>query len=132
MSARERETYEATAKRQGDGEDDAVDRMAAVVSQVLAAFRGAIRANPNVTSMGADGTLPDFCILPAATIGRNTLIGLNPVSEGMTDPRKEEQREAERFLRDLRTMGSQAFGDDPPVTSATTPASYGGAALLDF
>ena len=129
MSARELEVYESVA---GEGDAVAIDRMAAVVAQVLASFRGAIRANPNVAAMGEAGTLPDFCILPAATIARNALIGLNPVSEGMTDPRRDEEREAQRFLRDLRTMNSQAFGEDPPVTSATSPASYGGAALLDF
>jgi hypothetical protein len=129
MSARELEVYESVA---GEGDEVAIDRMAAVVAQVLAAFRGAIRANPNVSAVGVAGTLPDFCILPAATIARNSLIGLNPIAEGMTDPRRDEQREADRFLRDLRTLSSQAFGEDPPTTSASSSASYGGAALLDF
>lgn len=129
MSARELEVYEAVA---GEGDEEAIDRMEAVVAQVLASFRGAIRANPNVTEMGAAGTLPDFCILHAAVIARNSLIALTPVPEGMTDPRRDEQREANTFLKDLRTMSSQAFGDDPPVTTSSSPASYGGAALLDF
>jgi hypothetical protein len=127
MSARELEVYEVTAT-----EDDVtpIDRMAAIVAQVLAMFRGAIRSNPATTQMGAAGTLPDLCIYYAAVIGRNSLIGLNPVSEGMTDPRREEQKAAEKMLADLRTMSSQAFADDPVAAAASS--SYGGEDLLDF
>jgi len=127
MSARELAVYESTATT-----DDVtpIDRMAAVVAQVLAMFRGAIRSNPTTTEMGAAGTLPDFTIYSAAVIARNSLIGLNPVSEGMTDPRRDEQKAAEKMLADLRTMSSQAFGDDP--VSASVTSSFGGADLLDF
>jgi hypothetical protein len=129
LSARELAAYEETA---AEGDEEAIDRMQVVVDQVLASFRGSIRANPNVTAMGEAGTLPDFCILHAAVLARHGLIGLNPVPEGMTDPRRDEVREANTFLKDLRTMSSQAFGEDPPTTTASSSASYGGAALLDF
>jgi hypothetical protein len=129
LSARELEAYEETA---AEGDEEAINRLAVVVRQVMASFRGAIRSNPNVTAMGAEGTLPDFCIFHAAVLARHSLIGLNPVPEGMTDPRRDEYREAERFLRDLRTLSSQAFGDDLTASSSSSSISYGGKALLNF
>ena len=47
-----------------------IDRLAVIVSQTCDRFRGAIRSNPQVTTMGAAGTLPDFCIFDAAVIAR--------------------------------------------------------------
>lgn len=116
LAARELEVYEATAGAEYPEEGgvpavpaDAVERLPAIVTQVLAQFRGVIRGNPRVTYVGPPGTLPDFCIAAAAVLGRVALTGLNPVPEGMTDPRREEYRSAERFLEELGKMAGSAF-----------------------
>lgn len=113
---------------------DTIDRLAEIVVQTCAKFRGAIRSNPAVDSMGGEGTLPDFCIFDAAVIARTALIGLSTVTEGVTGPRSDEYNAAEKTLESLATMNPKAFGDDPslPSESSTSSASYGGAALLDF
>jgi hypothetical protein len=75
--------------------------------------------------------MPDFCIAWAAVIARVALIGLNPIQEGMTDPRRDEYRDAAKGLESLRSMNAAAFAlTDPSAESAS--ASHGGAALLDF
>jgi hypothetical protein len=109
-----------------------IDRLAEIVTQTCNRFRGAIRANPQVTSMGAAGTLPDFCIFDAAVIARTALIGLAPVTEGVTDPRRDEYNAAKKTLESLATMDAKAFGDDPVAVAGSSEASYGGAPLLNF
>ena len=113
---------------------DAIDRLGEIVVQTCAKFRGAIRSNPAVDSMGGEGTLPDFCIFDAAVIARTALIGLSPVTEGVTDPRRDEYNAAKKTLESLPAMNPKAFGADPSESaeSSNTVASYGGAALLDF
>jgi hypothetical protein len=123
----EHEVYEAAS-----GEN--IDRIAVLVDQVCNRFRGAIRSNPNVVSMGTAGTLPDFCIFDAAVIARTALIGLAPVQEGVTDPRRDEYNSAKKLLEALPTMNVKAFEDDPAPTGdeGSAAASYGGSDLLDF
>jgi hypothetical protein len=123
----EHEVYDAAS-----GED--IDRVAVIVEQVCNRFRGAIRSNPNVVSMGAAGTLPSFCVFDAAVIGRTALIGLAPVQEGVTDPRRDEYNAAKDFLKSLSTMNVKAFEDDPAESGGDTSASssYGGSDLLEF
>lgn len=113
---------------------DTIDRLREIVIQTCAKFRGAIRSNPAVDSMGAEGTLPDFCIFDAAVIARTALIGLSPVTEGITDPRRDEYNAAKKTLESLASINPKAFGADPSASaeSSITAASYGGAALLDF
>lgn len=137
LAARELEVYEETARREypeGGGEaivpPGSPDRLTQIVEQVLGQFRGAILANPLVTTMGPEGTLPDSCIAHAAVVARVALVGMNPVPEGMTDPRREEYREAMRFLRELRSAPSSMFADPAPA-SASAP-SFGGNPMLDF
>ncbi|WP_193214803.1 hypothetical protein [Luteolibacter marinus] len=140
LAVRELETYEATALSEypeGGGEaevpGDAVDRLPEIAAQVLARFRGMIRANPRVTQLGPTGTLPDFCIESAAIIARVGLVGLNPVPEGMTDPRRDEYRNAEKFLESLRGMEASAFLDDEtPAAGANVAPAFGGNPLLRF
>lgn len=140
LAARELETYEATAVSEypeGGGEAELpaepLDRLPLITEQVLARFRGVIRGNPRVTYLGPAGTLPDFCIESAAILGRVGLIGLNPVPEGMTDPRRDEYRNAEKFLESLRTMEPAAFLEsETPAAAATTAPTYGGSPLLEF
>lgn len=121
----EHEAYDAVS-----GTD--IDRMAEIVTQTCNRFRGAIRGNPQVTSMGAAGTLPDFCIFDAAVIARTALLGLAPVTEGVTDPRRDEYNAAKKTLESLPTMNPKAFEDDPVTIEGSSEASYGGADLLDF
>lgn len=108
------------------------DRLEAIVTQTLARFRGAIRSNPAVVSMGAAGTLPDFCVFDAAVLARTALVGLSSVPEGVTDPRTAEYTAARKFLDSLSSMKAEAFGDDPTLDATAETASYGGADLLDF
>lgn len=137
LSSRELDVYEETATANNDDSDGnptapSTPRLPEIVDQVCNRFRGAIRANPLVTVMGDAGTLPDFCIYDAAVLARAALIGLNPVPEGMTDPRRDEVRAAEKALEALRTMNPKAFADDPAPAGSEASASYGGAPLLDF
>jgi hypothetical protein len=135
LAARELEIYEETASAESDeGEPSTpTPRLPLIVAQLIARIRGLVRANPRVTAMGPEGTIPDGCVFHAAVIGRVALIGLNPVPEGMTDPRRDEYRAAEKFLESLPSMNPSAFGDDLPAASApaTTPV-YGGNPLLEF
>lgn len=135
-TSREIETYEAIAAVSQDNPDGSPapdgSRIDSIVEQVCNRFRGAIRSNPQVTAMGATGTLPDFCIFDAATLAKSALIALNPVPEGMTDPRREEIRSAEKMLESLRTMKGSAFSLDEPSSEDVSNPSYGGGDLLDF
>jgi hypothetical protein len=134
LAVRELDVYESTARMEypeggGDAEIPSAseERLPQIVAMVLARFRGAIRSNPLVTSMGAEGTLPDFCIFDASVMARNALIGMPPVAEGMTDPRVKEQQAAEKALESLRTMRPTAFADDPvPTTEESLSDTYGG------
>lgn len=137
LAARELEVYEETARREypeegGEAEvpPDGPDRLEQIVRQVLGQFRGAIQANPFVATQGPEGTLPEACIAYAAVVARVALVGMNPVPEGMTDPRMEEYREAMRFLRDLRTAPASMFEDAGPT--AAGGSSFGGNPQLDF
>lgn len=128
LATLELETYESSASQ---GDEDA--RLPIIVSQVLGQFRGAIRANPQTITLGPEGTLPDFCIAWAAVIARVALLGLTPVQEGMTDPRRDEYRDATKGLESIRSMNAAAFTiNDPSAPDATSSPAYGGSALLDF
>jgi|GEM_PF-3421718 len=133
-AARELEVYEETAAAESEeGEATSVTpRLPQIVEMVTARIRGAIRSNPKVTAMGASGTIPDFAVYHSAVLARNALLGMNPVVEGMTDPRRDEQRAAEKFVESLATMSPSAFADDPPVSVSSGTASYGGNPILDF
>ena len=139
MSAREVDVYEQTARAEypeGGGAAEVPEmspmRIDEIVIQICNRIRGAIQSNPRVRSMGAAGTIPEFCVADAAVLGRVALVGLNPVPEGMTDPRRDEYRSAEKFVESLRSIDPQAFGDPLPTADPSTTASFGGAPLLDF
>jgi len=109
------------------------DKIEAIVAQTIAKVRGAVRANSMVDSMGAAGTIPDFFVGDAAVIARAALLGLPPVVEGVTDPRKTEYDKAMEALKALTTMNPKAFADDPsPSSSESSTASYGGDSKLEF
>lgn len=128
LAARELEVYQDTATV--DAGDTPEQRLDSIVAQVCDQFRGAIRMNPLVTAIGAAGTLPDFCIAHAAVVARVALVGMNPVPEGMTDPRRDEYREAMKFLERLKDAPVSLFAEAAPAASSC--ASYGGNPLLDF
>jgi hypothetical protein len=121
---------EAMAYDAASGTD--ADRLTGIVEQTCARFRGAIRSNPLVTAMGPAGTLPEFCIFDAAVIARTALLGLAPVQEGTTDPRKEEFAAATKTLDALPGMNPKAFEEDPTADAGLPTASFGGARLLNF
>ena len=137
LAARELEVYEEAARREypeGGGEAevpaDSPDRLTQIVAQVCDQFRGAIRANPLASTIGPAGTLPDFCIGHAAVVARVALVGMNPVPEGMTDPRRDEYREAKTFHEGLKAAPASQFAEEPPASSAAP--CFGGNPLLDF
>jgi len=140
MSARELEVFEETAKSEYPEEggeavvpEDALDRLPLVRAQMLAEFRGLIMANPNVSFFGAAGTLPDFCIGAASVLTRTALIGLNPVPEGMTDPRRDEYNNAIKFRDSLSKMSASAFVETEAAPAVDPGSSVtGGDALLSF
>lgn len=140
FSAREVEVYNEIANSEypedgGDAElpPDAPDRLPIIRDQILAEFRGAIMANSAVTYFGPAGTLPDFCVGPAAVLVRAAMIGLPPVPEGMTDPRRTEYDDAVKTRNSLRSMNGSAFAE-VEAAPAENPASsaVGGDPYLRF
>lgn len=132
LAARELDVYEATAGKESDGSASAVPRLPLIHAQVLAQVRGAVRSNPRVDAIGPEGTMPDFCVGWAAVIARVALVGLSPVTEGMTDPRRDEYRDAVKGVASLCSMHPNAFVVADPSPAADSAPSYGGAPLLDF
>jgi len=135
LAARELEVYEQTATAESEeGEPtSAVPRLPEIVEQLAAQIRGLIRSNPRVTAMGPAGTIPDFCVFHAAMIASVAMIALNPIVEGITDPRRDEYNAAKEFMKSLPTMNPSAFGDDPPASPASPAApAFGGNPMLDF
>ena len=132
LAVRELDVYEATAGEESDGSPATVPRLPIIRAQVLAQVRGAVRSNPRVDALGPEGTMPDFCVAWAAVIARAALVGLSPVPEGMTDPRRDEYRDALKGLESLRSMHPNAFVVEDPSPVADTAPSYGGNPLLDF
>ena len=61
----------------------------------------------------------------------NALLGLPPVAEGMTSPRRDAEKAADDFLKTIKEMNSSAFDEAPAATQSSNP-SYGGSPLLDF
>lgn len=133
LAVRELETYEETATADNDETPGVEERLPSIVEMTLGQFRGKIRANPQVVEIGPAGTLPDFCIAPASIIARMALVGMNPIAEGMTDPRRDEYREAMKELNGLSSLNPNAFAiTDPSASDSTGSASFGGSPLLEF
>jgi hypothetical protein len=136
LAARELATLQSVATREYDDEDGnevapttLEDRLGAIIEQTVERIRGAILSNPRVLELGPAGTIPSFCVWAAAIIARTALLSLPPVEEGMTDPRRDESRAAEKEIETLRTMDPKAFA---LVDDEASTATFGGAALLDF
>lgn len=136
LAVRELAIYEEAAGVDFDGVT-AVDsgvRIAAVAARVCEQFRGIIRSNPMVKELGPDGTIPSFCLPWAIAIARVSMLGLNPVEEGRTDPRRDEYQDAIKGRDSLAKMNiaALAVSDPEPVEPTTSTASCGGSSLLEF
>ena len=66
----------------------------------------------------------------SSVVARVALVGMNPVPEGMTDPRRDEYREAMKFLAGLKSAPASLFAEEPPAAPAAP--CFGGNPLLDF
>ena len=136
LAVRELAIYEETASLDFDGvsQEAAGVRIAAIATRVADQFRGIILANPQVTALGPAGTIPSFCLPWVIAVARVSMLGLNPVEEGRTDPRRDEYQDAIKGRDALKSMPGTAFAlsDPEAANSATSSASYGGATLLEF
>lgn len=111
------------------------DKLAGILSQVTSMVRGKVAScRDNLPKLGPDGTIPEECLFAACTIARDALVGSLPLSEGATEVRKEELREAYRLLNSVASCEiriADATGIIPEAAESSF-ASFGGAALLDF
>ena len=115
--------------------ENGVDSIASIIDQVTTMVRSYVASNSdNLPKMGAVGTIPDECLLAATTIARGSLLGSLPLSEGATEIRKEELRNAQSYLKSVAS-GDIRIGDtssDYPEEPSAANASYGGSTLLEF
>lgn len=136
LAAREIAIYEDTIGTDFEGNATEVSgvRIEAIAARVCEQFRGIILGNPMVTEIGPAGTIPAFCLPWAIAIARVSMLGLSPVDEGKTDPRRDEYNDAIKGRDSLKSMNVAAFAIADPITSspATLSASYGGSPLLEF
>lgn len=137
LAVREIAIYEQTAGKDFDGvvEEGNQNRIDRIASRTVEQFRGIIASNPSVASLGPEGTIPAFCLTWAIAIARNSLMSLNPVEEGKTDPRREEYLEAIKGRDSLAKLQAIAFAvvDTPtPTAISESFASYGGNPFINF
>lgn len=134
LAVRELAIYEETAGAdfQGVVKGAPGERIAAIAARVADQFRGIIRANPQVLTLGPAGTIPGFCLPWAIAIARVSMLGLSPVEEGRTDPRRDEYTDATKGRDALSTMNAAAFALTEVASTAAPLASYGGSPLLVF
>ncbi|MBB5351348.1 hypothetical protein HNR46_001584 [Haloferula luteola] len=130
LSARELNHYVNQSKADGE---DAEARITEIVSQVCNEIRGKIRANPDVAGLGPDGTLPDSCISAAAIIARHSMITQVPLDIGEIDPRRDEYRDARKFIDSIPNQPGEMFVD-PHESTSSRPSSvcWGGDRKLNF
>ena len=115
--------------------ENGVEPVAAIIDQVTTMVRSYVASNAdNLPKMGAAGTIPDECLLAAATIARGSLIGSLPLSEGATEIRKEELRNAHSYLKSVASgdIRISDMSSDYPEEPSAANASYGGSTLLEF
>ena len=114
---------------------DGSDILDGIITQITSMVRGKVASNPdNLSKLGAAGTIPDECLFAACTIARDSLVGSLPLSEGATEVRKEELRQAHAFL-DAVASGKvriEASDGTMPEASVGSEASYGGSPILEF
>lgn len=106
-------------------------KLGSIIFQVASMIRGACLSNARLTFLGPAGTIPEFCIYHASAMARNALLGVPPVADGFTNPRRDEQKAAEDFVKSLKDMHPAAF-EQEPVAATDSAASYGGDPLIQF
>lgn len=115
--------------------ENGVDSLVSIIDQVTTMVRSYVASNSdNLEKMGPSGTIPDECLLAATTIVRGSLLGSLPLSEGATEIRKEELRNAQSYLKSVAS-GEIRISDassDYPEEPIAANASYGGSTLLEF
>lgn len=125
LSEDERSAYEAA------GEDgSALPRLPGILSQITTLIRGKVAAcDKNRGRMGAAGTIPEECVFIGATLAREALVASQPTPEGVTDPRREEIKQAHSFLDKIASC-DVAIADDsgnyPGEPIDTSQALWGG------
>jgi hypothetical protein len=130
LSADELDSYLSAAQEPPHG----MDAMAEILAQVTAMVRGSVAScRDNLAKLGSAGTIPSECMFAACTIARDALIGSLPLSEGVTDVRKEELRKAHEFLRSVASCDIRIESTNGTIPEAVpSSSSYGGSAILTF
>ena len=115
--------------------EDGSDILGAILSQVTAMVRGKVTSNrDNLSKLGPSGTIPQECLFAAATIARDALVGSLPISEGSTETRREELRQAYLLLEAVAKgeIRIEAHDGSFPEASSEAQASFGGSPILRF
>jgi len=118
LSEDERAALEAAGE-----ESEAPARLPGIILQVVSLVRGKVAAcKENRGRMASSGMIPDECLFAATTIAREALIASQPTPEGVTDPRKEEIRQAYLYLEKVASCDvaiADNSGNYPgePITS---------------
>lgn len=128
LSALEYEHYNAAAEHAHD-----FDMLEEIIIQVIALVRGKVRAcRSNLAGVGPAGTIPDECLHAAATIARASLCAAFPVSEGETDLRASELRDANAFLDKVAEGGVSIESATGGAVPGAEPFFFGGGRLHHF
>lgn len=110
--------------------DSAPARLPGILSQITSLIRGKVAAcDKNRGRMGAPGTIPEECLFVGATLAREALIASQPTPEGVTDPRREEIKQAYAFLDKIASCDvaiADSSGNYPGEPIDTAQALWGG------
>jgi phage gp36-like protein len=111
-------------------------RLPGIIRQVTAMIRGKVAAcSDNRGRLGPSGTIPEECLYHACTICRDSLVASQPTPEGVTDPRKEELRQAYAYLNQVASCEvaiADNSGNYPGEPIDPLPPAIGGCPLLGF
>lgn len=111
----------------GDGE-----RMVGIMEQVTALVRAKVAACHKNT-LGASGLIPEECLHAACTLAKHDLLAtLSSYAGEDTDLRKEEYREAQKFLNDVARCDIGISTENDTVVSGNDSGSYGGEPYHQF
>ncbi len=119
----------------GNPDTNGIYKIPEIIRQVTGMVRGKVATcRDNLNTMGPSGTIPEECLFAACTIARDALVGSLPLSEGATEVRKEELRQAYLFLDAIAACDVRI--EDPggviPGTGPSIYPAYGGKPLLCF
>lgn len=104
------------------------NKLSAILIQVTTRIRGQVAAC-TANTLGSDGTVPDEVEDAAVAIARHRFLSSVPnFDEAQGEMRKEEYRDAIRFMQDV----AKCLVSIVPPGSADDSGAYGGDAILDF